>query len=154
MMQRHFMWQSYQLRKLKIGDKLFGNRDKLPDKAQCRNVLPKQSYSVNFYTGCADMISVRLYDQFEAAQGHTEQKRTAEDTEVDEVAGLIEAPDPSKMRALVVVQNQAVSEKVDEVFPQTRKHDNYFDNDQRSKRAGYVDGVKAGSKVAINRLVN
>jgi hypothetical protein len=116
--------------------------------------ITRQAYNVNFYTGCADMISVRLYDQFEAAQGLSEQKRTQEDAEADEVAGLIEAPDPSKMRALVVVQDKAVSDKLDEVFPQTRKHDNYFDNDQRRKRAGYVDGLVAGKDVAINKLVN
>jgi hypothetical protein len=114
----------------------------------------RQAYNTNFYTGCADMISVRLYDQFQAAQGLSEQKRTEEDTEVDQVVGLIDAPDPSKMRALVVVQDKAVSEKLNEVFPEIKGERNYFDSKQRSKRAGYADGVRAGQQVAINKLVN
>lgn len=119
-----------------------------------KKVLSRQEYSTNFYTGCADMIGVRLYEQFEAAQGLADQKRTQEDAEVDQVVGLIEAPDPSKMRALVVVQDKAVSDKVAEIFPSARAQKKYFDNDDRSRKAGYVDGLRAGEQVAINKLVN
>lgn len=119
-----------------------------------RKVLSRQEYSTNFYTGAADMIGSRLYEQFEAAQGLADQKRTQEDAEADKVAGLIDAPDPSKMRALVVVQDKAVSDKVQEVFPSAKAQKKYFDNDDRSRKAGYADGLRAGEQVAINKLVN
>ncbi len=111
--------------------------------------VSRQTWNTNFYTGCAHMVGHRLFKQFEHAQGLAAQQRTDEDAEADKVAGFIDAPDPSKMRALVVVQDKAIEEKLAKVFPKVRNRAKDFV--PHVQKAGYAEGLMAGMDVAINK---
>ncbi|OLE53476.1 MAG: hypothetical protein AUG51_13005 [Acidobacteria bacterium 13_1_20CM_3_53_8] len=116
-------------------------------------VVPRKTWNTNFYTGCVHMVGHRLFEQFEHAQGLASQQRTSEDDEADKVAGLIDAPDPSKMRALVVVQDKAIEEKLATVFPKVQDQDNAFMPANGIQKAGYAEGLMAGIEVTINKTL-
>jgi hypothetical protein len=115
--------------------------------------LTRQSWNNNFYTGCTHMIGHRLFVQFEHAQGLSAQQRTAQDDEADKVVGLIDAVDPAKMRALVVVQDKAVDAHLAKVFPKVKAQDKLFDPAGSAQKEGYAEGLMAGAEVAINKTL-
>jgi hypothetical protein len=113
----------------------------------------RQSWNNNFYTGCTHMIGHRLFVQFEHAQGLAVQQRTVQDDEADNVVGLIDAVDPAKMRALVVIQDKAVDAHLAKVFPKVKAQDKLFDPARSAQKEGYAQGLMAGSEVVLNKLV-
>jgi len=113
--------------------------------------VPRQTWNNNFYTGCVHMVGHRLYVQFEHAQGLSSQQRTSEDDDADKVAGLIDAVDPAKMRALVVVQDKALDDKLAEVFPKVHQQQNYFNTG--AHKEGYAEGLHAGADVVLNKTI-
>jgi uncharacterized protein DUF2786 len=118
-----------------------------------REPVARLAFNNNFLTGCTHMIGHRLFVQFEHAQGLAAQQRTMQDEEADKVAGLLDAVDPAKMRALVLVQDKALDEKLAQVFPKVRHQDKHFDPSRTVHKEGYAEGLMAGTEVAINKTI-
>lgn len=112
----------------------------------------------NYYLGFCQAIGLRLRQQYEAAQAGKQPKEPLPTQEKNTWANLEpsdeeeSAPDSgAKMRALIVIEQNAIQEKIDEMFPRVGKLKKDYYAPTSDDHSGYGQGVRAGKKVPLNK---